>query len=58
MKLCFHTNTVYWLGVKLDMKPVDPYTIDDGSDIGVQPRGFYKENIIEMCCLINEEVQD
>ena len=48
-----------WLGIKLDMKPVDHYMIDDVIDIGLQPRGFYyKENIIEICCMINEELED
>ena len=56
MKFCFHTNTVDWLGVKLDMKAVDHYMIDDVIDIGLQPRGFYKENIMEICYLINKEV--
>ena len=58
MKLCFHTNTVDWLSVKPDMKPVDHYMIDDVVDIGLQPRGFYKENIMEMCYLINEKLED
>ena len=42
MKFCFHTNTVDWLGVKLDVKPVNHYMINDVVDIGLQPRGFYK----------------
>ena len=44
--------------VLLDMKPVDHYMIDDAIDIELQPRGFYKETVIEMCYLINEEVED
>ena len=40
------------------MKPVDHYMIDDVLDIGLQPRGFYKENIMEICYLINEELED
>ena len=59
MKFCFHTNTMDWLGVKLDPKPVDHDMIDDVIDIlGLQPRGFYKENIMETCYLINEELED
>ena len=51
MRFCFHTNIVDWLGVKLDMKPVDHYMIDNIIDIGLQHRGFYEENITEMCYL-------
>ena len=43
IELCFHANTVNWLSIKLDIKPVDHYMIDD-----VQPVGFYKENILTM----------
>ena len=33
--------------------------IDDVIDIGLQPRDFYKEDIMEMCYLtINEELED
>ena len=42
MKFFFHMNTVDWLGVKLDTKPVDHYMIDNVIDIELQPRGFYK----------------
>ena len=58
MKFCFHTRTVDWLGVKLDMELVDHYIIDNVIDIGLQPRGFSKEDIMEMCILINEEAED
>ena len=51
MQLNFHTNTVNWLGVELEMKPVDHYMIDDVIDIGMQPKGFYQENIMAMCLL-------
>ena len=47
-----------WLGVKLDIKPVDHYMIYDVFDIGLQPRGFNKKNIMEMCYLINTELED
>ena len=33
MKFCFHTNTINWLGVTLDMKPVDCYMISNVIDI-------------------------
>ena len=56
-KFFFHTNTEDWLGVKLNMKLVDHYMNDDAVDIGQHPRSFYKENIMEMCYLINEEVE-
>ena len=56
MKFCFHANTVDWLDVKLDMKPVDHYMIDGAIDIGLQLRGFYKENKMGICYPINEEV--
>ena len=58
MKFCFHTNTINRLGVTLDTKPVDHYMIDDDVYIGLQPRGFYKENILQMCYSINEELED
>ena len=32
--------------------------INDVIGIGLQPRGFYKENIMEMCYSINEELKD
>ena len=46
MKFCFHTNTTNWLGVTLDMKPVNHFMIDYVINVGIQPRDFYKENII------------
>ena len=58
MKFCFHAKTVDWLGIMLDIKPVNHYMIDDVIDIELQPLGFYKENIVEMCCMINEELED
>jgi len=57
MQLNFHTNTVKWLGVELKMKLVDHYMIDDVIDIGMQPKGFYKENIMAMCYEIEEEAE-
>uniref|UniRef100_A0A7S4ARN9 Uncharacterized protein n=1 Tax=Pseudo-nitzschia australis TaxID=44445 RepID=A0A7S4ARN9_9STRA len=58
MKFCFHTYTVDWLGVKLEIKPVDHYMIDDVIEIGMQPRGSYKENILDMCYAIDEVIED
>ena len=58
MKFCFHTNTVDWLSIKLDMKPVNHYMIDGVIDIGLQPRIFCEENIMEMCYMINEKLED
>ena len=58
MKFFFHTNTVDWLGVKLGMKPVNHYVINNVIDIGLQPRRFYKDNIVEMCYVINEEIEE
>ena len=37
---------------------MDHYMIDDAINIGLQPRGFYKVNIMERCYLINEELED
>ena len=37
------------MGIKLDMTPEDHYMIDNFIGIGLQPSGFYKENIMEMC---------
>ena len=58
IKFCFHTNIINWLGFTLDMNPVDDYMIEGLVDIGLQPRGFYKENTMEMCYSINEELED
>ena len=59
MKFCFHTNTVKWLGVKLDIKSVDRYMIDDAIDNGLKLRRFYNKNIKKMHCSINkEELED
>ena len=54
----FRRNTINWLGVTLDMKPVDHYMIDDVNNIGLQPRGFYKVIIKQMCYSIDEELED
>ena len=55
----FHTNIVNWLGIKLNIKLVlDHCMIHDGIIIGLQPRRFYKENIMVMCYSIREELQD
>ena len=40
------------------MKPIDHYIIEGAINIGLQPQEFYKENIMKICYLINEEVED
>ena len=46
------------MGVKRDMKPVDHYVIDGVINIGLQLIGFYKENIREICSMINVVLDD
>ena len=40
------------------MKPVGHYTIDDVIGIGLQPRWFYKENILTMYYAIDEKIKE
>ena len=37
---------------------IQKFLVNRGLGYGLQPRGFYRENIMEMCYLINEEVED
>ena len=46
------------MGDKLDTKSVDHCMIDSVIGIGLQTRGFYSENIMEMYYMIYKELED